>query len=230
MFSGRVGQGKRGTDKRPRKRRTKAEIERDRRRDAALPTPPAKKRIVAVQLTDTVDLTSPTPSPCPTRAKYDTPTIVAIDLTSPEKERVIKTDADATAKKLVRGTPGTCAVAPIFTALATSGVSKRRVPRPPRVPLSTDQVTLNKSRAGIASGIARKAAGIAKRKRAVRDLMVGIPCYCSLKTVRREKFDDHAPYWGCVKGRRGTGGCGFYTARSDQQSPVPQSIQGKDFL
>lgn len=228
MALGQGKQGKRGKDKKARKRRTNAEIERDRAATVA------NKKPRKVSLQTTIDLTSsPPPSPQNAIIIPDSPEAVApIDLVSPDKKKIERGGADATAEKLVPGTGARArVVAPIFArAVALTGVPVRRAPRPPRAPLSQDQITLNKSRAGIASGAARKAAGIAKRKKMVRDLMVGRPCYCNLKTVRREKYDDKTPYWGCVKGRRADGGCGFYTERSDQQSPAPQGVRGTDHL
>ena len=87
-----------------------------------------------------------------------------------------------------------------------------------------------KSRAGVASGAARRARAQEKKMREVETFMVGPLCRCYYPSVRRETYVDGytpgTPYWGCVMGRSADGGCGFYRPRGDKEPAAPRHVKG----
>ena len=226
MFKGapRRGQGKRGRDKKQRTRRTNAEIQRDnakkqkivQQKEAArqpLPTKAPSIDLITPPPSPVVDLTSPAPP-----AKVE-----SIDLTSPATQSAAPRAAAAPRR------PKPVAEAPVFIR-ARGGVAPPLPTGRARPASTVNDIKAKKSKAGVASGAARRAASKEKKMRELETFMVGPLCRCHYPSIRRETYVDGytpgAPYWGCVKGRGADGGCGFYRPRGDREPAAPRHIKG----
>ena len=198
---------------------TNAEIERDKARAKQLKTGPKGQPTKAP-----IDLITPPPSPVVDLTSPVPPTNVqSIDLTSPATQSAAPcATASPRRPKLVR-----VADAPVFIR-ARGGV-------PPPLPTTVaarpaNDLESKKAKAGVASGAARRAASLEKKKREVEAYMIGPTCRCHMPSVRRATYVDGYkpgdPYWGCVVGRVADGGCGFYRSRSDTEPAAPRSVKG----